>query len=197
NKDYIYFNKKNGDYIGRWIDGNNNPKWTSDLINVISNEVKKIHQLDLSIDEFNNFQYWKIFEKSKYFNKYKDIYIDLIKKYSDLEKIVCHCDLNPWNILINENNELILIDFERVKMNTKYWDFANLARETMSIEQIKYLCSVNNLDLEIFYDHLLITNIHALQWTLTLEDQTLVSTYRKNLLTKLNVLFDKEHLFKN
>ncbi|MGL4950863.1 MAG: phosphotransferase [Mycoplasma sp.] len=190
-----FFNTETGDYLRDWIEAEINNDWNQTKIASISKKLNYLHSLNLNIERFNPFQYWEKFETSIYFEEYAVMYKSLVDKYKNQMVVVCHCDLNPLNILLAKNNEIEIIDFERVKLNSPYWDFANLARENMTSEQISYLCQLNKLDFSIMIDYLKITIIHALMWTLTV-DQNLITDYQKNIFKrfKFSCQLDKNNI---
>lgn len=182
---YYYYNEK-GDMIRDWYVAEHNLSWDNKKIISISNFMEKLHNLPTeNISIFNHKQYEQYIINTKYVELYH-LYIKLINNYKDLKLCVCHNDLNSGNILYDGNN-IIIIDYERVRLNTAYFDFANLAREDMDIDQIKFLCEYNQLDLDVFMDHLVIACIYALQWTLFFNDDILLGDYQQNVLKRLKL----------
>lgn len=182
---YYYYNQK-GDMIRDWFEAEHNLTWNNQKITSISHFMDKLHRLpteDISV--FNHKQYEPYIINSEY-AEYYYLYLKLVDKYSYLNICVCHNDLNATNILYDSLN-IIVIDYERVRLNTVYFDFANLAREDMSMEQIKFLCEYNKLEFDIFLDHIIITCIYALQWTLFANDNTILGEYQKSVLTRLKL----------
>ncbi|MGL4948452.1 MAG: phosphotransferase [Mycoplasma sp.] len=184
--DYISYDLNTGIYIRKWLDADHEICWNNQSLINISNEINKIHNLKLKIEKFNHKQYWNYFENSEYFSQYSELYLKLLSKYQNDELVVCHCDLNPYNLLSTKNG-IKIIDFERVKLNFKYWDFANLMRENMSLENIEKMCEINKLEKMKIFDFLIITCIHALQWTMTIKENHLINSYRENLLSRLSL----------
>ncbi len=57
-------------------------------------------------------------------NKQGDKFRETLEKfdYSNLKKSLIHCDLRPANIIVKENNEIMIIDFECMSYNLSYID---------------------------------------------------------------------------
>ncbi len=57
---------------------------------------------------------------------YKSLYEDYIKQSQELQKelqVVCHGDLNPYNILLDKTGRLYLIDWPRITWDNPYTDW--------------------------------------------------------------------------
>lgn len=180
---YYYYNV-NGDMIRDWYDAEHNLSWDNQKIISISNFMNKLHNISIkNISVFNHKQYEQYIIDTEYANLYH-LYLELVDKYKHMDLCVCHNDLNSGNILY-DGAKIIIIDYERVRLNTAYFDFANLAREDMNMDEIKFLCEYNKLDLNVFIEHLIITCIYALQWTLFFSDNILLGDYQENVLKRL------------
>lgn len=181
----VYYYDQDGNQLRDWYPGDLVKQWNQQLLDALIKEVTNIHNLkQLNIDKFNHFKYDFYFKSSEYYSKYSKMYYELLLKHNALPSVVCHNDLNPNNILQSGQN-IHIIDFEHVKLNTIYWEYANFGRENLNYKQLQYLCSRLNLDWNVFLDFLIITCIHALQWTLTIKTSEMITNYRKHVELRL------------
>lgn len=184
-----YFYEDKGNYIRDWYNADPILKWNRKKINLLIKQVSGIHNINSAdIKHFDPLEYDSAFKKSVYFKTYSEIYYNLVKKHANQRLVVCHNDLNNNNILYAKG-KLYLLDFERVQMNSKYWDWANFARERLTLKQINYLCDKCSLDLSVFKDFLIMTCIHALQWTTTVPKTADLTDYQTKILQRLKLFW--------
>ncbi len=185
----IFFDTKNGDMIRPWIDGKKFKKWNNNKIELLVPKLHEIHNIkNNKILNFNPYIFTDLLNNDKNKHFYNE-YVHLLNKYINEPKdIVCHCDLNPNNILFDKKNNVInLIDFEWARKNTVYFEIANLARENMSKKQILYLAQLyGNINLQKLKDYLIISCLYAYQWTLSISDNYAIRKYRKHVLHRLD-----------
>lgn len=186
----VHYYDENGNQLRDWYPGDQIKTWSHELLDTMIAEVSKIHKIKhINIENFNHFKYDSFFKKSEYYSKFGKLYYGLLLKHNDLPSIICHNDLNPTNIL-QSGRAIYIIDFEHVKKNTTYWEYANFARENLTYEQLRYICDRLDFDWKVFLDFLIITCIHALQWTLTIEKSEMIINYRNNVEQRLTYFLD-------
>ncbi len=184
----IFFDIKNGNMIRPWIDGKKFKKWNNNKIQLLVSRLHEMHNIkNDKILNFNAYIFTNLLINDKN-NSFYNEYIYLLNKYVNEPKdTICHCDLNPNNILFDRKNNIInLIDFEWSRKNTVYFEIANLAREKMNKKQILYLAKLyGNIDLQKLKDYLIISCLYAYQWTLSINDNHAIRKYRKHVLKRL------------
>lgn len=181
----IYYDALTGNMIKEWINGEKINDWTVNKLILLVKELKKMHSISEieNIVKFDKFALLKKFPDEKLIYEFKI----LIVKYEKEKLVICHNDLNPTNILFNK--KLNLIDFEFAKLNSIYWEIANFARESLTIEQIKFLAATyGNIDLIKLKDFLIMTTIYALMWTYSTNWTPTIEIYRKNTKKRLKII---------
>ncbi|WP_339034830.1 phosphotransferase family protein [Spiroplasma endosymbiont of Cantharis rufa] len=115
---------------------------TKEIINNVTNLIIKLHKLnskEFKINKFNYHEFLKIFKNNidnpltdfePYFKEINN-YID---KFDKLKLVLSHNDLVPGNILINKN-EMILIDYDYISLNNKFFDIASFISETLNDDE--------------------------------------------------------------
>lgn len=184
--DYIYFDKSSGDMIKVWRNDSIFKTWSNKNLLLFIKEIKKIHNIKIKNDVpiFDPY----IMESNFIDNKLLGELKILNSKYKDLKKCVCHNDLNNNNILISKN-KLYIIDYEWCKINSPYWDLANMAREKLPYKKILFLIKhYGDLDFIIFKDFLIMTSIYALKWTYTIKQNKKIKKYQKKISKRLNYI---------
>ncbi|WP_033160216.1 protein kinase family protein [Mycoplasmoides alvi] len=190
--DFIFYDKKNGNAIKKWIDGNipSIKVCKSDLfLKSFANELFKLQKLDTSvlISKRNFF----VFEDIANFNGLKNElkkYHQIIEKYRDLPIVVSHNDLRPSNLIWNNKN-VKFIDYEWGSLNNNYWDLCNFLREIKyPIKNLKKLIQkyFEKLDYEIVLNFMFATTFFAYQWTFFPKQTKEIITYRENTKKLIN-----------
>ncbi|WP_027334174.1 phosphotransferase [Mycoplasma elephantis] len=164
--DVIYY--KNGILVRKWFDGQTleKVKLNSRIINNLINEVKKLNELKINLPKVD-FYYYGTGNKK---------YNDLISKYKNTFNDVCHMDLNKKNVLVNEDNEVKIIDFEWVRKSNKAFDIVCLYKNFGIKKNI--LINKFNLSKKEFDDFLYIEN--------EFKNMAYISTYSKEIERILN-----------
>lgn len=183
---FIYFDQATGDCIKKWIVGHEVDYFDQTRLENLAKGIKKIHQVPLGNCSILPIDYYKGIENAKLATRHKRLYLSLINKYRDLPKHLTHSDLNAHNILVDEYNQIHLIDFEWSRINNAYFDLANMARESLSLEQAYYLVDCyGGLDLKIFNEFLIISCLFALIWTYNMQQTDKIIAYRKDVEKRL------------
>lgn len=81
-------------------------KYGTEIISLISKEIRKMHDVTSGINEFN----------------LPELYFDTYKR----RKVLLHFDLTKSNIFLNENNDISIIDFDDAKYGSAVYDIAIL-----------------------------------------------------------------------
>ncbi|QMT98678.1 phosphotransferase [Mycoplasma tullyi] len=184
---FIYFDQSTGDCIKKWIEGHEVDYFDKTRLENLAKAIKKIHQTDLGNSSILPIDYYTGIENAKLATRHKKLYVYLINKHKDLEKHLTHSDLNAHNMLVDEHNQIHLIDFEWSRINNAYFDLANMARESLNLDQAYYLVECyGGLDLEIFNEFLIVSCIFALIWTYNMTPTDKILSYRKSVEKRLD-----------
>ncbi|MEI7132424.1 phosphotransferase [Mycoplasmopsis bovis] len=114
----VYYYKK-GILVRKWFEGKTLEKvnLTLEVQKAVIDKIKEFHKIKVDLPAIDLFYYGKGTKKyQKYVEKYANTASDA----------TCHCDLNLKNILINENNDVELIDFEWVRKSNPLFDAMSL-----------------------------------------------------------------------
>ncbi|MDC4182145.1 phosphotransferase [Mycoplasma bradburyae] len=185
---FIFFDKQTGDCIKKWIPGKEVDYFDKLRLDNLAKAIKQIHQVDISNSSILKINYLAGIDNAKLSTRHKKLYYHLINKYKNLPQTLTHSDLNAHNMLVDQNNQIHLIDFEWSRINTPYFDLANMARESLNLQQAYYLVeSYQGLDKTIFNDFLIITCIFALIWTYNMAQTDKIIAYRKEVQKRLDL----------
>ncbi|WP_027122341.1 phosphotransferase [[Mycoplasma] imitans] len=183
---FIYFDQSTGDCIKKWIPGKEVDYFDKTRLDNLARAIKKIHQVDINNCSVLPIDYYSGFENAKLSTRHRKLYQHLINKYKDLPKILTHSDLNAHNMLVDQNDQIHLIDFEWSRINNPYFDLANMARESLNLDQAYYLVdSYGGLDRNIFNDFLIISCLFALIWTYNMAQTDKIIAYRNDVQKRL------------
>ncbi|QZX49287.1 phosphotransferase [Mycoplasma sp. E35C] len=184
---FIYFDQDTGDCIKKWIPGKEVDYFDRLRLDNLAIAIKKIHQVDLNNLNILPIDWFKGIENAKLSTRHKKLYVELINKYKDLPTTLTHSDLNAHNMLVDQFNQIHLIDYEWSRINTPYFDLANMARESLNLDQAYYLLhAYGGLDQKVFEDFLIITCLFALIWTYNMKQTDKIIAYRKMVQTRLD-----------
>lgn len=108
-------------------------------LKMVASAIKEMHEVDVNKKNIKNFDYE--FFLDFFYNGIKTMFYNLTQEYEiikqnlkiidNLEQVISHNDLVPGNILINDQ-ELVLIDYDFVMLNNKFFDIASFITETCS-----------------------------------------------------------------
>ncbi len=194
-----YLNKNNGDYIYPYIEGHNiSFKDVKDFkfLKLLAKKLKDLHSIkldkNLSLEENDYYQYDQYSKNID--QKYTLLYHQLLKKYKDLKKCLCHNDLTQWNMIYNKSKQtLSFIDFEWSRINTPYFDLTNFIREANihNTKYEKYLVSQYNkkFNLSTITDFLYISSYFSYLWTYSTKSFQHILHYRNKMLRLLKKFY--------
>ncbi|UVD81675.1 phosphotransferase [Mycoplasma iguanae] len=156
NSNFLYVDEK-GNYIKKWFDGDTleNMKITEIIARDIIKTVQKFHQQ-------NNYKNIKIFDwhvleiKDKKFLQFRE-------KYKNLPLVLSHNDLRLKNMIKTDLNEIVLIDFEWIRYNFAYFDFAHLHLYCNISKKI--ILKYTQLDAQILNDFIYMVSVFNKHWT--------------------------------
>ncbi|ALD66273.1 phosphotransferase [Spiroplasma cantharicola] len=122
-------------------------KITKEIIDNVVNLIKKLHNFNSKEFKIKKFDYHKLLATFKnntntlLFNfelHFNEISKE-IDKFDGLDLVLSHNDLVPGNILVNKN-KIILIDYDYISLNNKFFDIASFISETLNDDEkmIKY-----------------------------------------------------------
>lgn len=166
-QDYLYLDKY-GNYIKKWIIGENLDinSINEELISKLINKINKFHEIDVRELDILRHDYNKVLNSTKIAKKYLDKYRECLHVTTNKEWIFSHNDLNPDNILIAPNKDIIFIDFEWSRINHPDWDIINFARETnFSFTSLEKIAQQANISKENFFKMYFICLCFAYNWT--------------------------------
>lgn len=191
NQDYLFYEVENGNSIWKWIEGRPSSKKdiNKQYLDALVTLVNNIHSTPVNskVLVHDDMEFYEI--SKKHFNE-EDLerYRNLIEKYKDDIKVLCHNDISLGNLIYDsENNKLHLIDFEWGRVNSRYWDYGNFIKESdLPLKQIKYLCKIANLSLIKLLQYCYIATIYSLQLSYALDFSEAIKAYRNKLTIQLN-----------
>lgn len=152
---FLFYNK--GNFVKKWIDGDIlSQKSLSKNLELLFSEINNFHNLSIpNLEKFN----W-------FLDNIDDLkYFQLVDKYKDDSLVVIHCDLQFKNIIINNNQSkttIHLIDFEWVRLGSKYIDLVSL-HLNLKIDK-KIIINYFKLDSQKFDDYLYMMNVFVNSW---------------------------------
>ncbi|MXR13552.1 hypothetical protein [Mesomycoplasma flocculare] len=151
NSNFLYYYK--GNFIKKWIEGK-----------VLDSENLNTHldNLFLTILEFHRKKNDIVAKFDWQIDVIKDEkYINLVKKYQFDSLVISHNDLQFKNIIVSEKN-VFLIDFEWIRLNNPYFDYACLHTNLgiLPEEIIKFF----NLEVEKFNDFVYLVTVFTNFW---------------------------------
>lgn len=150
NESILYFDKKTGSYIKKWIKGHELLPWEANNTNTIkfvAKEIEKFHHPPNLVNGVKKFQGYEIKDSnfSEFDEKITIAYKNLVLRYKKLANVFSHNSLWRKNIIINSSRAFFL-DEDDASMNNKYWDFANYIRaEGLGKNEIKKFVKYANL----------------------------------------------------
>ena len=133
NNETVYFNLISGVKISQYVNGTDLTQ--TDFIyylDQVATTLKKLHQSDLKA--FEDFNYYDTLQLYESFNQKQDEQYLLLKKawfqlyekkYQSRDKVFCHNDAQRSNIVISDDHQLYLLDWEYAKNNDPYYDIAS------------------------------------------------------------------------
>jgi thiamine kinase-like enzyme len=184
-KEYLYYDKDNGNSIKSWIAGDNITSWKDEVIVNAARKIKELHSKQVNLERFIRFDPMCFLDNGNDLSvETREIYKSLNEKYKDDEYNFCHNDLNGRNMLVNEANEVFLIDYEWCRVNSPYWELANLIREE-DFDEYKKSLLVNTYDKKMsmskINDFLFLTTCFAYQWTYAMKTTSKIMIYRRHV----------------
>lgn len=115
----ILYSKEENIMISVFLDGIHKNNLDIHNIKLLAISLKKLHNINYALDILD---LKSILNKSE-----KTIHaFEIIDKYPS-ENVLCHNDLNPKNIIFN--NDVKFIDWEYASVNDKYFDIASICIE--------------------------------------------------------------------
>ena len=192
-KNYIFYDVQTGNAIKKWIKGKH---VTENEISekFLANLLKKINQF-----HSHDFQKYKILRHNYYvfFNpaflpkNHQEAYKKFVSQISDKNWVLSHNDLNLQNLLINEQDEIIFLDFEWSRINHPLWDIANFIRESeLDTKKIQFIANQLNIEYKELMQFVYICTNFAYQWTFSTSYDEKISKYRKNTLILMENYLD-------
>lgn len=164
--DYLYLDE-HGNYIKKWVKGNNIKceQITNEFIDNLKVKIEQFHHLD--IDQLQILKHnYKLNKTKMLAKKYLVLYEDCLDKLDKKPWVISHNDLNLNNVLVDENNNIAFIDFEWTRINHPYWDIANFCRETdFTYQQLTEIAEKFNIPLKQFFMMYYVSLCYAYNWT--------------------------------
>lgn len=148
----VYINVENGIKISKFIEG----EILSQLdykkyLKQCALSLRKLHKIDKKcFKDYGKLERLEKYEKlcislnlkleEQYYN-YKEVYMNLYNKFSNVEKKFSHGDFQPSNLIL-KNNQIYIVDFEFTSNNDPFYDiacFGNLDFEDAKNLLVEYL----------------------------------------------------------
>lgn len=188
-KNYLYYNEKNGNAIKKWIEGrvlNKKDLKNDGILLKIFSEIKKYHNLNINNMKIIEHNYNSFLQNTKIPKKHLLIYKKIVSELNTIPWGFSHNDLNLENILLTNENKIVFIDFEWSRINHPYWDYSNLLKETTwSLKQIKKFSKLSNLDLNMLLKMTYIAINFSYQWTFSNNSSFKIYCYRLKMFFKM------------
>ncbi|MCR8613350.1 MAG: phosphotransferase [Mycoplasma sp.] len=189
-KESFYYDNYSGIMLKKWIKGEIITKWTKQKEDSLFKSLIEFHKIKVdNVEKHDWHKYDDFFSKlednlstqNKYKGKLKSKYNELLTKYKDEKLVISHNDISGKNMLWN-GKEVILIDFEWVRMNSEYFDFAHI----FVTEGVDF--KSQNLDKEKLKDYKFLVNTFSLLWVLSVDQTREMRTIKKRLLNNYELI---------
>ena len=188
-KNYIFYDIKNGNSIKKWINGRTLKK--KDLKNIthlknIFNLIDKLHSINIKNTKIKKHDYYIFLSNVKLSKKYLNLYKKIVDNLSTISWGFSHNDLNLKNIILTSKNEIEFIDFEWSRINHPYWDFANLIKEIYwKNKYIVLFSKIQKLDYKLLLEMSYVAICFSYQWTFSNSFSLKILTYRIKMFFKM------------
>lgn len=191
---FIYFDKKTGNAIKRWIEGKNPRIWKIfkwSRIDELFSKIKKIHQTKLpkrSLVKKLDFEaYNSNLFRLKF--KYQTKFLSILDTYRDDVRVLSHTDINPLNIIVGDDGKLHLIDYEWAGLVSEYWDYANFIRETGIgwYDKLDWSKYIDHFSMDKLKDYIFAASVYAYLWTWKMEQTPKIKGYRRSVLKQIHI----------
>lgn len=204
NPEFIIYWEDNGNYIKKWIDGDelqlqymDNSIWEEAI--EITGRIK-----NTSITSFVEISKPVYFDDSvklePVLREAYEYYVSIINSFSSSDFALCHNDFSCSNILINrKNGRLEVFDFEWASYNHTYWDIANLIKDSeISYEELKALRAFRNFRWNLLIEIIFAVHFYSYFWTYKVEANKKILAYRKKMVVRTLYWFNilKENIQK-
>lgn len=166
-QDYLYLDQF-GNYIKKWIKGRDlNLNDIDDLFwKRIKSKIDYLHSINVKELNLLKNDYKKVLSNKKISKKLLIKYEKYLSILNEQEWVFSHNDLNYNNIIVNENKELIFIDYEWSRINHPYWDIVNFCREShFSFMELKNVAIKFDIEFDKFMKMYFICLLFAYNWT--------------------------------
>lgn len=188
-KNYIYYDEKNGNAIKKWIDGrtlNKKDLKNNKILIKIFLEIQKYHNLNINNIKIMKHDYYSFLQNAKIPKKHLMIYKKIVSEFDTIPWGFSHNDLNLDNILLTNNNDIVFIDFEWSRINHPYWDYSNLLKETTwSLKWIKNFSKLSNIDFNSLLKMTYVAINFSYQWTFSNSFSFKILCYRLKMFFKM------------
>lgn len=192
-KNYLYFDVASGKAIKKWIHGKmpTNEEIDLEFLLALNKQIEQYHQhkINYEIKKHNYFEFEETFKyiDQKYINEYKEI----IDSHKNDKWVLSHNDLNPKNLIIDNQNKIHFIDFEWGRINYGWYDICNFIRETnINIQIIKDFTKHLGIDFINFIKDIFACLCFALQWTYTVKQLKEIIEYREDVFRKMEYYYN-------
>lgn len=177
---FIDFDLKTGVYIKRLIKGRHPDLSNNEDLKKVIEEVQNVHKLssNLFIKSQNWFDY---IEFNILDSQVLSLFYKLINKLKNDPKAFTHHDLNALNILlVNNDKEVVLIDWEWSRFDSPYFDFATLALNEKVDE--KFLIKTAKIDKKKLEEYKFLVLVFSHMWCIYMNTPTTLKLKDKILL---------------
>ncbi len=202
-KDIIYWHD-NGDYIKKWIDGDelvlkhmDNSIWEEaiEITGRIKNtSITSFVQINKPVYYDENVKLEPMLKEAY------EYYVSIINSFSSSDFSLCHNDFSCSNILINrKNGRLEVFDFEWASYNHNYWDIANLIKDTeIDYEDLRELRAFRDFRWNLLIEIIFAVHFYSYFWTYKVEPNKKIIAYRKKMVVRTLYWFNvlKENIAK-
>ena len=166
--------KEDGVFYKPWLDGKTVKRWNGPKIGSLRNKILEFHKRPtkgISAHDWASYDEYQDKIDSHVFHEFTMN----IKKINKTKMVLSHNDINRNNVLWNKG-EIILIDFEWTRKNTRFFDYAqfeiaegiNILPDGMDLKEYKL----------VFETSL----VYFLLWTYSMPDSKKVNKLRKRYL---------------
>lgn len=192
-KYFDYFDPKSGIAVKKWIPGRTPwilPFWKWSKVDELFSCIRKIHHTSLAN---TNHKFQKIVFNAYNENlfrlklQYQTKFLALLDTYRDDVCVLNHSDINPQNIIKDNNGRIHLIDFEWCGLAPDYWDYANFIRETRInwYTKINWNKYIDNFNMQKLKDYIYICSVFAYLWTWMMPQTSKIKKYRAKVLRQV------------